>query len=182
MIDIIILDFETNSTNQYDVIEAAAVKIEIVDGEYIVKDKFHRYYLSRYEVNPYSYAVHKLTPELILNHRNKTEEKYSAYFQEDDDFVEFCKGCDTLVAHNISFELRHIEYLATFKNHFCTMKENKKIVKALNKNGRIKNPKLDETCFYYEIEFDPNAYHSATYDVSKTYEILKKMNSEIYIL
>ena len=51
MIDIIILDFETNSTNQYDVIEAAAVRVELIDGEYIVKDKFHRYYLSRYPVN-----------------------------------------------------------------------------------------------------------------------------------
>ena len=28
---------------------------------------------------------------------------------------------------------------------------------------------------YYGIEFDPNSYHSATYDVSKTYEILKLM-------
>jgi len=179
MIDIIILDFETNSTNQYDVIEAAAVKIEIIDGEYIVKDKFHRYYLSRYPVNPYSYEVHKLSPELILNHRNKTEIKYASYFQEDEDFANFCKGCTTLVAHNISFELRHIEKLVVFQNHFCTMKENKTIVKALNKNGRIKNPKLDETCIYYGIDFDPNAYHSATYDVSKTFEILKKMNSKI---
>jgi len=177
MLDIIILDFETNTTNQYDVIEAAAVRVKIIEGEYIVKDKFHRYYLSRYDVNPYSYAVHKLTPELILNHRNKSELKYSSYFKEDEDFVEFCKESQTLVAHNISFELRHIEYLAQFENHFCTMKENKNIVKALNKNGRIKNPKLDETCIYYDIDFDSNAYHSATYDVSKTYEILKKMDT-----
>ena len=174
----IILDFETNTTNQYDVIEAAAVRIEIINNEYIVKDKFHRYYLSRYEVNPYSYAVHKLTPELILEHRNKTDEKYVSYFQEDEDFVEFCKDAKTLVAHNISFELRHIDKLVSFENHLCTMKENKQIVKALNKNGRIKNPKLDETCIHYGIDFDPEAYHSATYDVSKTYEILKKMNLE----
>jgi len=177
MMDIIILDFETNTTNQYDVIEAAAVKIELINGEYIIKDKFHRYYLSRYPVNPYSYAVHKLTPELILNHRNKTEKKYATYFQEDEDFSEFCKDSQTLIAHNISFELRHIEYLATFENHFCTMKENKQIVKALNKNGRIKNPKLDETCLHYGIDFDPNEYHSATYDVSKTFEILRKMGN-----
>jgi len=175
MIDIIILDFETNSTNQYDVIEAAAVRVKLVDGEYIVKDKFHRYYLSRYPVNPYSYEVHKLSPELILEHRNKTEKKYASYFQEDEDFIKFCEQSETLVAHNISFELRHIEKLVSFKNNFCTMKENKQIVKALNKNGRIKNPKLDETCIYYGIDFDPNAYHSATYDVSKTFEILKLM-------
>ena len=144
----IILDFETNSSNEHDVIEVAAVKIEVVDNEYIVKDKFHRYYLSRYPVNPFSYEVHKLSPELILEHRNKQDIKYSSYFTDDEDFIEFCQGTTTLVAHNISFELRHLRGLVEFKNHFCTMKENKHIVKALNKNGKIKNPKLDETCFF----------------------------------
>jgi DNA polymerase-3 subunit epsilon len=175
----IILDFETNTTNEHDVIEAAAVKIEMQNGEYKIIDKFHRYYLSRYSVNPYSYAVHRLTPELILEHRK--DKTYSSYFSEDLDFVEFCKGAKTLVAHNISFELRHLYNLATFENHFCTMKENKKFVKALNKNGRIKNPKLDETCIFYGIDFDDTQYHSATYDVTKTYEILKAMRERDYI-
>lgn len=173
----IILDFETNSTNIHDVIEAAAVKVEIINNEYIIKEKFHRYYLSRYPVNPYSYQVHKLTPELILQHRNKNDIKYSSFFNEDLEFIDFCKGTTTLVAHNISFELRHLNNLVTFEKHYCTMKENKNIVKALNKNGKIKNPKLDETCLYYNIQFDDDAYHSATYDVSKTYEILRCMNN-----
>ena len=177
----IILDFETNTLNPHDVIEAAAVRVETVDGEYIVKDKFHRYYLSRYPVNYYSYQVHRLTPELILEHRNKAEEKYFSYFKEDEDFIEFCQGAKTLVAHNISFELKHIEGLVEFENHFCTMKENKPIVKALNKSGRIKNPKLDETCIYYGIDFDPDAYHSATYDVSKCFEILRSMKEQGYL-
>ena len=169
----IILDFETNTSNEHDVIEVAAVKVELVNDEYKIVDKFHRYYLSRYSVNQYSYAVHKLTPEKILAHRDGAT--YASHFKEDEDFVEFCRDSKTLVAHNISFELRHIDRLVSFENHFCTMKENKQIVKALNKNGRIKNPKLDETCIYYGIDFDPNAYHSATYDVSKTFEILRKM-------
>lgn len=171
----IILDFETNSMNQHDVIEAAAVKVVFEDKQFKVVDKFHRYYLSRYPVNYYSYQVHKLTPELILEHRNKTDVKYASYFKEDTDFIEFCQDSDTLIAHNINFELRHIEGLVEFTNHFCTMKQNKQLVKALNKNGNIKNPKLDETCVYYEIDFDPEAYHSATYDVSKTFEIIKCM-------
>lgn len=171
----IILDFETNSANQYDVIEVAAVKLEIINGEYKIIDKFHRYYLSRWPVNQYAYAVHKLTPEKILVHRKNAT--YSSYFKEDEDFVEFCKNTNVLIAHNISFELRHLGNLTTFEKHFCTMKENKKIVKALNKKGNIKNPKLDETCFHYNISFDPNSYHSATYDVSKTYEILKNMKN-----
>ena len=122
----IILDFETNSSNEKDVIELAAVKLIVENGEYKIIDKFHRYYLSRWDVNPYSYAVHKLSPEKILKHRNNAT--YASYYQEDEDFVNFCK-----------------------------------------------NPKLDETCLFYGIDFDPDSYHSATYDVSKTYEILKKM-------
>ena len=174
----IILDFETNTLNPYDVIEAVAVRVELKDGEYIVTDKFHRYYLSRYPVNYYAFAVHRLTPELILEHRNKTEQKYASYFKEDEDFVTFCQGAKTLVAHNISFELARIKGLVEFENHICTMKENKHIVQALNKNGKIKNPKLDETCIHYNIDFDPDSYHSATYDVSKTYEILRCMRRD----
>lgn len=175
----IILDFETNTMNAQDVIEVAAVKLEIVNNEYRVIDKFHRYYLSRYPVNYYSYAVHRLTPELILDYRK--DKSYSSYFSEDLDFTEFCESATTLVAHNITFELKHIGKLAKFDRHFCTMKENRNIVKTLNKNGNIKNPKLDETCIFYGIEFDENSYHSATYDVSKTFEILKCMKKRGYI-
>jgi len=175
----IILDFETNTMNPQDVIEVAAVRIEFVDGKYKVIDKFHRYYLSRYPVNYYSFAVHRLTPELILDYRK--DKSYSSYFSEDLDFSDFCEDAETLIAHNISFELKHIDKMAKFENHFCTMKENKNIVKALNKNGNIKNPKLDETCVFYGIDFDENSYHSATYDVSKTFEIIKAMRERGYI-
>jgi len=171
---LIILDFETNSTNEYDVIEVAAAKVKLKNGKYTILDMFHRYYLSRYPVNRYSYEVHKLTPEMIMEYRK--DKTHSVYFKEDLDFVEFCKGIKTLVAHNISFELRHLYKIVKFDKHFCTMKENRNIVKALNKNGKVKNPKLDETCRFYKIDFDEDSYHSATYDVSKTYEILKAMS------
>lgn len=166
----IILDFETNTSNIGDVIEIAAVKI---DRDFKILDKFHRYYLSRFPVNFYSYVVHRLTPELILDYRK--DKSYSSYFTEDEDFEKFCYKSETLIAHNIKFELRHINNRVKFKNHICTMNENKKIVNVFGKNGRVKNPKLDETCLYYGIEFDGDKYHSATYDVTKTYEILKRM-------
>ena len=166
----IILDFETNTNNIGDVLEIAAVKI---DKNFNILDKFHRYYLSRYPVNYFSYAVHRLTPELILDYRK--DKSYSSYFSEDEEFLEFCFGSKTLVAHNIKFELRHINNRVKFQNHICTMSENKKIVNVFGKDGRLKNPKLDETCLYYGIEFEADKYHSATYDVTKTYEILKRM-------
>ena len=60
-----------------------------------------------------------------------------------------------------------------------TRKENKKIVKATNIRGNLKNPKLIETCKYYNIEFDDEQYHSAIYDVTKTLEILNMMDSNL---
>lgn len=167
----IILDFETNSKSVGDVIEVAAVKI---DANLNILDKFHRYYLSRYSLNPYSFAVHRLTPEMIMEYRK--DKNYSSYFTEDEDFYEFCENSDTLIAHNISFELRHLNKKVYFQNQICTMKENKYIVNARNKNGNIKNPRLNETCHFYGIEFDENKHHTATYDVTKTFEILKCMH------
>lgn len=169
----IILDFETNSTNIYDVIEVAAFRVVLVDNEYKVIDTFHRYYFSEYEVNPYALAVHKLSPDRLERLRRDVD--YEEYFRDDVAFVAFCEGTSTLVAHNISFELRHIGDLVTFKKYLCTMKENKKIVKATNAKGNLKNPKLIETCKFYNIEFDDEQYHSAIYDVTKTLEILNEM-------
>lgn len=177
----IILDFETNTMTPEDVIEVAAIFVQLEDGEFKVKDMFHRYYLSRYALNPYSYEVHRLTPELIKAHRAKAKATYPSYFNEDEEFIEFCKQGKTLIAHNINFELRHSQRLLRFERHFCTMKENKNIVKAINKNGNLKNPKLDETCEFYGIDFDKNKHHSATYDVTKTYEIINAMRKKNYL-
>jgi len=174
---VIILDFETNSTNIHDVIEVAAFRVALVNNEYKVLDTFHRYYFSQFEVNPHALAVHKLSPDRL--ERLRKSATYEEYFEDDTDFVAFCKNTKTLVAHNISFELRHIGELLSFENHFCTMKENKKIVKAINIRGNIKNPKLIKTCKYYHIDFDDEQYHSAIYDVTKTLEILNKMECKI---
>ncbi|MDF1879034.1 3'-5' exonuclease [Sulfurimonas sp. SAG-AH-194-C20] len=169
----IILDFETNSANIHDVIEVAAFRVRVENGAYRVTDTFHRYYFSEYEVNPHALAVHKLSPDRLA--RLRKDVTYEEYFEEDSNFVKFCEGATTLVAHNISFELRHIGNLLSFEKHFCTMKENKKIVKATNAKGNIKNPKLIETCKFYNIEFDDEQYHSAIYDVAKTLDILNMM-------
>jgi len=171
---LIILDFETNSANIHDVIEVAAFRIKREAGVYVITDTFHRYYFSEYEVNPYALAVHKLSPQRIQRLRANVD--YVEYFEEDEEFVNFCKGSKTLVAHNVTFELRHLGDLVSFDHHICTMKENKKIVKALNIRGNLKNPKLLETCKFYNIEFDEEQYHSALYDVTKTLEVLNMMS------
>lgn len=170
----IILDFETNSTNIHDVIEVAAFRVKNISGSYVIADAFHRYYFSEYDVNPHALAVHQLLPQRI--EKLRSDANYPEYFIDDYAFVKFCQGAKTLVAHNVTFELRHIGELVRFDRHFCTMKENKHNVKALDARGNTKNPKLIETCKFYKIEFDETHYHSAIYDVTKTLEILNKMN------
>jgi DNA polymerase-3 subunit epsilon len=176
----IILDFETNTQNPYDVIEVGAFKVELQNGKYKVVDTFHRYYYSKYEVNHRAFEVHKLSPDKIRTLRG--DEDYSEYFEDDYEFREFCDSCKTLVAHNITFELRYLGDMVYFDNHFCTMKENKYIVNALNIRGNIKPPKLIEVCEYYNINFDTNQYHSAIYDVTKTLDILNSMNNKSIVI
>jgi len=171
----IILDFETNSTNVHDVIEVAAFKVVKEGGLYVATDTFHRYYFSAYEVNPHALAVHQLSPDRIERLRRDVD--YAEYFEDDEDFVLFCDGTETLVAHNISFELRHLGNLVSFSKHICTMKENKNIVKVFNTKGNVKNPKLIETCDFYSIDFDDEQYHSAIYDVTKTLDVLNAMDT-----
>ena len=167
---LIILDFETNSQNAKDAIEVAAYKLVNDENVYKVIDTFHRYYFSKYDVNQMALSVHNLSPKIIAKLRK--DEQYARYFEDDKEFVNFCTGSETLIAHNISFELRYIDNLVNFKYHFCTMKENRSIVQAQNIRGNIKNPKLTETLNYYNIQFDEIELHGALYDVSKTLDVL----------
>lgn len=169
----IVLDFETNSHNSGDVVEVAAFRVKLERDEYRVVDTFHRYYFSHYPVNPHALAVHKLSPNKLLDLREGVD--YPEYFLDDSEFVDFCMGAKTLVAHNVTFELKHLGSLVSFEKHLCTMKENKRVVGAKNIRGNLKNPKLIETCEHYNIDFDDEQYHSAIYDVRKTLEILNLM-------
>lgn len=171
----IVLDFETNSHFPKDVLEVGAYKIVYEDRTYKVVDTFHRYYFSKYEINDFALAVHNLSPDRIKKLRSgKT---YPEYFEDDKEFIDFCEGTETLIAHNVSFEVRYLDGIVDFKNHFCTMKENKNLVKALNIKGQLKNPKLIETCKFYKIKFNDSKYHTALYDAEKALEILNKMNN-----
>lgn len=74
-------------------------------------------------------------------------------------FQEALKRAKYKIAHNLSFDNRIvlseiINYgitpeLCKFKKGYCTMKETRQLVKALDKNNRIKNPNL--TNLYYHL-------------------------------
>lgn len=67
---------------------------------YVIVDSFHRYYFLEYEVNPDALAVHKLSPDRLA--RLRADANYVEYFEEDQEFIEFCQGTKTLVAHNVT--------------------------------------------------------------------------------
>ena len=46
-------------------------------------------------------------------------------------------------------------------------------------DAMVENPKLIETCNFYNIDFDDEQYHSAIYDVTKTLEILNAMRDTL---
>lgn len=174
----IVIDFETNSSNKGDVVEVAVLKVKKNEsGFYEIVDTFHRYYHSHHPLNPHTVAVHGLTPEVIEYRRNQSDDIYAEYFDDDYEFSEFCKDSECIVAHNVVFELRHIGNKASFSKHVCTMKENINTVKATGKGNRIKKPNLQETCEFFGIDFDKDSYHSAIFDVRMTLEIINSMET-----
>lgn len=92
--------------------------------------------------------------------------------------------CKLIVGHNIdgfdikkiktAFEKFNIEYKMPEKT-YCTMANSKDCVNALNKNGKIKNPKLKELSDYLTVEYDDNAAHDGLYDVDVTYKCYLKL-------
>jgi len=113
-------------------------------------------------------------------------------------FITIASKADLVVGHNVEFDIkimsaalwRHIteEHSDDFAheliaNHwltlptFCTMKESKDEVRALNKNGRIKNPKLTEAYKHF-FGIDLDRAHSANADAVATLEIYLVLTQE----
>ena len=55
------------------------------------------------------------------------------------------------------------------------MGQSRDIVKALGKNGQIKNPKLGELCQFFDVIYNTDEAHDGLYDVDVTYQCYKKM-------
>jgi DNA polymerase III epsilon subunit-like protein len=94
-----------------------------------------------------------------------------------DDF----KHCLRIVCHNTQFDLGKLKlYFEKFSidytfpcEVFCTMTQSRDIVKALGKNGQIKNPKLGELCQFFGVEYNSDEAHDGLYDVNVTYQCYK---------
>ena len=96
------------------------------------------------------------------------------------------KKVSCIVAHNANFDIsiikselhrlsmnEAIDEINT-KHIVCTMKLTKSIVKAKNKNNRIKNPKLGELYKFVFDEVIENA-HNSNYDVINLHKSIKQL-------
>lgn len=165
-----------------DVLELAMIKMK--DGE--ILEKYHRYYYpdENAKFNPMTSKIHGLYENTILKKRkehfqemvNNNEEFpfYPKHFLKDLKSLEnFIKDCDELVAHNLKFDIKFIPEHIIDKYNIktrCTMLENKDLVEAVDKNGRKKNPRLEELAEKLGVEFNKEDAHSGIYDVTKLME------------
>jgi DNA polymerase-3 subunit epsilon len=100
--------------------------------------------------------------------------EYPKYFREDmQSFKDFCAGAIRFVGHNIPFDAKFLDF--ELKRIFCTMRENKSIMKLKNRRGGLKPPKLIEAANFYRIAVDEKKCHGSEYDTLIAYEIFKKM-------
>ncbi len=126
-----------------------------------------------------AFKVHGFTDDLCRKFGIKKETAVGM-------FVNFAKKADVIVAHNAEFDrgMMDIEfaYIAEVLNKtvppspfkwFCTMKDDyiRKTVNALDKNGQLKDPKLEEALEHFcNRNLGDNA-HDAMYDVKALRDI-----------
>lgn len=134
-------------------------------------------------IKPEGFKIPKSATKIhgITNKQAKKEGLPSKYVMQM--FVNALNKTKVVVGHNVSFDSRVVMaecienklYCPIFqRDKFDTMKEYKNYVKATNKNGKIKFPKLDE--LYYKVfkkHFDNQ--HNASADVNATAECFFKL-------
>lgn len=174
---VIIFDTETNGLENCSVLSISAIKID-VDlklNSYKEIGRFNRFYFRNEgeKINAEAVAVNGLTDEEILRRRTESGMKYSKYFEKDRDFIDFCKGIEHFVAHNISFDRKFIPF--DLKTQFCTKESNIDILRIPGKFGKYKWPRLNETAKFYGIELDENRWHGSEYDTEICKEIFVSM-------
>lgn len=174
---IIIFDVETNGLNGgYSVLSCSAIKYEIDPNAYGMTeiDRFNRYYYPVEQFDPQAIAVNGLTKEVITEKRG--DGTYPEHFCMDSDFETFCSDTKRFIAHNISFDMQFIPFLAE-KKKFCTMMTNMDIVcvNFMEWKREWKWPKLSETAVHYGIQFCERELHGSMADAEITAKIFIKM-------
>ena len=153
------VDVETNGFSRSDS-SLLSVYAEKECGE-----KYERFYFPVEEYNKKAIAVNGLDEDEVEKRRG--DATYPAHFKDDHaDLDEFLSGCTKFVAFNVSFDFKWMpqDYQDSSPKLYCTMKNCKDMVGALNVKGHKKNPNLKEAAEYFHIKVASEELHDAAYD------------------
>lgn len=183
----LMFDVETNGLYNCSVLSFSAL---VLDDNNNIIDTIDRYYYRDIleDDNMEALNINGLYKEVIKEKRKNV--KYAKYFYKDKSIPLLFNLCDTLIAHNIDFDLTHIQdnfkdINVDDKELYCTMKEVQYLYNApYYKNGEPKYPKLSEAVAHFNIDIDKIKdktkanYHDSLFDVYCTYEIYKRLNND----
>jgi DNA polymerase-3 subunit epsilon len=141
---------------------------------------FERFYWYPTFPNFGAMKVHHLTPLAIMKLR--CGKKWPMFWYKDVlPFIRFIgNDTDLIVGHNSTFDRKFYSFMNNRKI-FCTMWSNVKKVGSLNKNGKLKQPKLIDTARSYGIVIEEEKLHYSAYDVELTAKVFMKMLEEAYV-
>lgn len=158
---IVVLDTETTGYSQYNdrIIEFGGIKLQ--NGKKI--DSLSFLINPGFKMNPRVIDIHGITDDMV---KNEPKEDYFV-----PKLVEFFKGVDIIVGHNVSFDIRFLS--ETFRrcgyNFECNYVDTLSCAKILVKE--TENYKLGTLAKYFNIA-TPNA-HRALADVETTIMLLR---------
>jgi hypothetical protein len=182
--NIIILDIETSDVifGQRYIVQIA-YEIYDLDMNFIKKENI--YINNGYKNNKLIIDFFKKLEKQIKKHGVSLSDAL-------DKLIIDLNTCRYFVAHNINFDINHINNnIYNLKKEqikiipICTMRHTKELVRAKNKNMKLKNPKLSELYKYlYGLDMDESdigGSHCGDYDVEITALCFKKLIEKEYI-
>lgn len=173
----VVFDTETNGLSKKDGVLSVSAEKWFYNGIHFSKlDTFERFYFPKWFLNKEAVAVHGLTRK-VLREKRKGQKWPRNWYKDVLDFYKYFEGVDLIVGHNSGFDRRFYSFMNDRKV-FCTMYSNMRKVGALNKVGKLKQPKLMETAKFYNIPIEENKLHGSSYDVELTAKIFMKMLEE----
>ena len=158
-----IFDTETTSLKEPTIIQFAYL---ITDENGNILEEYNKYWNTLQPISKDSQAIHNISKEFLIENGNDPKTELLLIFNK-------MKNCNKLIAHNIEFDLKAINFtrkglgldLLDFKNTFCTMRRSKNFVGLRNEKGWIKWPKLIELYTFLGKHIDTNKLHDAMEDV-----------------
>lgn len=179
-------DTETNDLSPNQVALQLAWILTDGDGREIIRNS---YYLKRDVcISPAAFRTHQISTSCLMEEGSDPRDVYLSFLSD-------VEKCTHLIAHNAKFDIEtvqndlsllDVDYDFSGKVLICTMTDTKHIVKSTDKNGRLKNPRLEEFAglmLHGNKEYEFLGLHDAMEDtrlLKESFFKLKEMATSIY--